>query len=304
MRSELPGDYRGSLAHTDLGGAQFVEMTALPLHVWRTPELIRRSDPGLYKIEMHTRGHSVLAQGDRQSILRAGDIALVDTSRPYRMSAGYPRRPSASSRPTVPSQLLTLTVPRPMLPLPDRSTSAVAGLDLSDRLSTGELMAAALRQLAHRARLGDEETAPRLAAVVIELLAIGLADESDPVRTLASGAHQETLLWRIQEFIEHHLGDSDLSPATVAEAHHVSLRYLHRLFEAHGLTVAELIRTRRLDRCRRELSDPACRDRSVAAVGARWGFGSAAHFSRAFRRAYGTPPATFRTRRLAEGSDA
>lgn len=195
-------------------------------------------------------------------------------------------------------------VPRPMLPLPAHSMSAVAGLGLADRLSTGELVAAALRQLAHRARLDDDATAPRLATVVVELLAIGLMDASDPVRGPAPAAHREALLWRMQQFIDRHLGDGDLSPATVAEAHHVSLRYVHRLFEAQGLTVAELIRTRRLERCRAELTDPALRDRSVAAVGVRWASPVPPTSAARFRRAYGMPPATFRIRQLAEGPDA
>jgi AraC-like DNA-binding protein len=54
------------------------------------------------------------------------------------------------------------------------------------------------------------------------------------------------------------------------------------------------VRLRRLDRCRRDLLDPALRDRPVSAIAARWGFGDAAAFSRAFRTAYGLPPGEFR----------
>lgn len=95
-------------------------------------------------------------------------------------------------------------------------------------------------------------------------------------------------------FIEERLGDPSLSPAAIAAAHFISLRYLHRLFEGEQTTVADWIRRRRLERCRRDLLDPALRDRPVSAVAARWGLPSAAHFSRLFRAAHGVPPAEYR----------
>lgn len=110
MSTQLPGDYRGTLACTELGATQFAELTASPLLVWRTRALIRRSDPGLYKIEMHTRGHSILAQGGRKSRLRTGDVAVVETSRPYRMAAGYVDASTVPPRCTVMPQLVTLMV--------------------------------------------------------------------------------------------------------------------------------------------------------------------------------------------------
>jgi AraC-like DNA-binding protein len=131
-----------------------------------------------------------------------------------------------------------------------------------------------------------------LAVAALELLAARLAQ-------LPPATHRQALRTRIHAFIESHLADPELTPAAVAAAHYISLRYLHKLFapEPHG--VAGWIRHRRLERCRDDLLDPAQADRPVAGVAARWGFSSAAHFSRVFREAYGLPPAEFRrTRRL------
>ncbi|MFG1703709.1 helix-turn-helix domain-containing protein [Nonomuraea sp. M3C6] len=49
-----------------------------------------------------------------------------------------------------------------------------------------------------------------------------------------------------------------------------------------------------MERCRRDLFDPALSERPVRATGARWGFPDAAQFNRTFRTAYGLPPAEFR----------
>jgi transcriptional regulator GlxA family with amidase domain len=58
--------------------------------------------------------------------------------------------------------------------------------------------------------------------------------------------------------------------------------------------VAGLIRSRRLERCRHDLVDPAKADRSVGAIAARRGFRDAAYFNRIFRAEYGLPPAEYR----------
>ncbi|MEU4645497.1 helix-turn-helix domain-containing protein [Micromonospora sp. NPDC023814] len=98
----------------------------------------------------------------------------------------------------------------------------------------------------------------------------------------------------MKAFIEQHLGNTDLTPAVIAAAHHVSLRQLHRLFAPEQTSVGAWIRQRRLDRCRKDLADPAQSGLTVGAVGARWGLPDSAHFSRLFRAAFGVPPSDYR----------
>ena len=94
----------------------------------------------------------------------------------------------------------------------------------------------------------------------------------------------------IGSFIQHRLGDPGLTPAAIAEAHHISVRYLYQVFDTHQMTVAAWIRHCRLERCHRDLANPRLCSRSIRAVAARWGFSNPAHFSRAFRAAYGMSP--------------
>jgi AraC-like DNA-binding protein len=101
---------------------------------------------------------------------------------------------------------------------------------------------------------------------------------------------------RVHAFIEARLGDPALSPSTIAAAHYISVRSLHNLFEAQPHSVAGWIRQRRLERCRRDLLDPALRVRPVSAIAARWGLTDPANFTRIFRAAYGVPPGKYRLR--------
>ena len=95
---------------------------------------------------------------------------------------------------------------------------------------------------------------------------------------------------RVLCFIAAHLRDPRLRPSWIAEQLRFSRRYLHLLFEGSGSSVGETILAQRLERCRSDLRDPRLRDRSVSDIAFAWGFNDAAHFSRAFRRAYGICP--------------
>ncbi|MEV5904908.1 helix-turn-helix transcriptional regulator [Streptomyces sp. NPDC052127] len=107
------------------------------------------------------------------------------------------------------------------------------------------------------------------------------------------GAHSPVLM-RVLEYVELHLTDPDLSPEVIAGAHHISVRYLHKLFKDEGTTVGRWILRRRLEECRRDLMRYGRGGRTIAAVAARWGFLSATHFSRVFRSAYGMSPREWR----------
>lgn len=103
-----------------------------------------------------------------------------------------------------------------------------------------------------------------------------------------------SLLAQAKTWIEKALPDPELAPSNVASALHISTRSLHRLFEKDGDTVGAWVRERRLERCRRDLGDPAFDALPVSHVGARWGLWDAAHFSRSFKSRYGVPPTLYR----------
>ncbi|HWJ69444.1 MAG TPA: helix-turn-helix domain-containing protein, partial [Sphingobium sp.] len=59
-------------------------------------------------------------------------------------------------------------------------------------------------------------------------------------------------------------------------------------------TVGRLIWERRLERCRSDLSDPACQHQSITAIAYRWGYSDSQHFSRSFKTRYNVSPRTYR----------
>lgn len=140
--------------------------------------------------------------------------------------------------------------------------------------------------------------APRLGAVLLDLVVALLAHELDAGSLVPPETCRRALILRIQAFIRRHIGDPQLTPAAIAAAHHISTRHLHRLFHDQGVTVGAWIRAQRLEGCRRDLADPALASTSIHEIAVRWGFSHPAAFSRAFRSAHGLPPRDYRQNAL------
>jgi len=189
-----------------------------------------------------------------------------------------------------------------MLALPGELMARLTAVPVRTDTGTGALTAPLLRRVALDMDGYRPASAARLSAVVMNLITAAVAEHADQAGSLSAESREQTLLMRIHAFIEQHLGDSDLAPGPVAAAHYISVRYLYRLFESQGTTVAAWIRHRRLERCRADLADPALGGAPVSAVAARWGMPDPAHFNRLFKRTYGLPPAEYRRACRAPGS--
>ncbi len=277
-------DFRGRLRGCELGSLRLIEVRAERHTARRTARLVKATPAGCYKIGVQLRGTAVLAQDGREATLNPGDFAVYDTDRPYTLALTDHR-------------MLVLIFPRDMLGLPQPRVAGITATRL-----TGEAggMAALIGPFLCRvAGLVDEVdtrglgVSLRLAGNVVDLLGTVLAERLDSIPADPDTAHRALML-QITAFIEQHLGEADLAPTQIAAAHHISLRQLHKLFHASGTTVAGWIRQRRLDHCGHDLRDPHYVTRSVAAVGARWGYPDPAHFSRVFKATYGVGPRDYR----------
>ncbi|MDQ0810752.1 AraC-like DNA-binding protein [Streptomyces sp. B3I7] len=280
-------EFRASLRAADLSGVQVTALTYASMTSRRTPRLIRQSDPEMYAVGLIRRGRQIIARGRCESALETGDLVVYCTSRPYRAEVDVGPGTAAS---------VVVQIPRAMVPLPSNRVERVMAARVPGREGVDLLLAGFLTNLAadtgpHRFADGQ-----RISGVLTDLITAWLAhhidaDDRTPVET-----RQYVQFAEIQNFIRRHLGDAALSPVTVAAAHHISLRTLHRLFHqhAHGFTVASYIRHQRLARIRRDLADPRLATRPVHAIAARWGFLRPDDFTRAFRRRYGVTPGDYR----------
>lgn len=230
--------------------------------------------------------------------LQPGDICFYDANHPP--SLDFPDR----------CLLKVFLVPREELGLTDGDLRRVVATPVAGSSRLGTLLSPFLSELADTAVSAEPLVGEMLTRNAVNLLATlateqsgqqtrpgqpGQPGRSGPTATVgAPGGHRSPLVARVLRFIDEHLADADLSPEVIAGAHHISVRYLHKLFQDEGTTVGRWIQRRRLEECRRDLVLGVRNRRTIASVAGRWGFLSATHFSRVFRAAYGMSPSEWR----------
>lgn len=247
-----------------------------------TPYTVRReqigsSDPDLVKVALHKRGRAGVGQGGRQSLVKPGDLVPYQTSMPYELPFWDD------------SLSIVVAIPRPLLGSNAAEISRRVAQPVEAQAGVQRLFSALVDGVMDvydgRADVDNHALADALISMVVASLT-----ETEPraVETAASLAD------RIMAYCEANLPDPALSVESVAAAHHVSVRYVHKVFQARGLTLAAWIRDRRLSHIRTDLTSPALRGRSIAAIASAWGILDGSHLSRGFKSRYGLTPADWR----------
>jgi AraC-like DNA-binding protein len=282
--------FRARIATRDLGPLRLVSLDT-PESACIGRERDARDGENL-AVKVMTRGRTRIEQGHGDADLGPTDLVLLDPTRAVRFES------TAAAH-------VTILVPRRELRIRPAQIDRLVGVRIDGSHGPGALVSVLARESVRSATEFRETAALRSAAAVVELIAVALEarlGEEQP-------APDEWLRDRITGYIEARLADPDLSPPGIAAAHHISLRRLHKLFEDQPLTVAALIRRRRLERCRAELTGSG---HTVTAVAARWGFSDPTHFSKLFKATYGYNPRalvtsnrapTTRTRTVSPGKD-
>ncbi|GGV94351.1 hypothetical protein GCM10015535_59680 [Streptomyces gelaticus] len=190
----------------------------------------------------------------------------------------------------------TCMVPRRVLGVRDDQLEQVTATVIDADNPVAALVAPLLVTLAETAADCPEHVAGRLACNFTDLVATPVVERSAGDRAGAVGSRY-TRTWEVCAYVDRHLEDPELGPDTIAAAHNISVRSLHKLFAGEGITVSRLIQRRRLQECARDLARGDNGERTVSGVARRWGFSDPAHFSRLFRTAYGMSPSRWRDTR-------
>jgi AraC-like DNA-binding protein len=264
--------FDGSVTGSGLGDLRVWAVKASPMRAVRTSRHISASGHDDYLLALHLGGIAHAEQDGREVRLGPGDLALFDASRPY----------SISFRDEF--EHVIFQVPRSRLG-GYRDIGAATATRVAAGSSAGRLVAPYLRTLADLAVSAGQQPPETFVDAGVDLAVSALRRQP---------AHADPRLRALRDYAMSHLGDPALSPGDVALAGYTSVRQVHRLFAAGGVTFGDWVREQRLRLCHDDLADPRLRDLSIAEIAARHGFRSAAHFSRAFRARYGCSPGTIR----------
>lgn len=278
--------FSGSLRSTRLDETCITEISASAHCVRRTAAQIAPTDAKFLKLSLLLEGRGFMAQDGRSAVLRPGDLAIYDTSRPY----------TFEFEDNV--HTLLMVFPHRMVGMSADLLQQVTAVAMPGDSGIGKVISPFMEHLGANLDLLQGANGLRLMhsalGLITALLSAEVAKNSAPVDD-SRRRHTE----RIRLYIESHLADPELSTASVAKAHFMSIRYVQYLFQEQGQTVSGYIRDRRLERCRLELLDPAFDSQSIHQIATRWGLLGGATFSKLFKAAFGESPRQYRSRHRA-----
>jgi AraC family transcriptional regulator, positive regulator of tynA and feaB len=230
---------------------------------------IAATEPELVGLLYMRRGTLALDFEGKPVVLRSGELAMWDTA----------RRGGFTTFGRVDNQ--TLVLPRERLAREAPGYEAMLGRPFPSGHPAARLIGSFLGSVMPVVSSLDVAARDALAEAASDIARAVVAMRDDP-----QPRHQTTSgLTAVRLYIDAHLCDPRLSPATIAKAHAISLRTLYRLFESTDDSVSAVIRERRLNRCHSDLLRGT--DESVTAIAQRWGFRNMSFFSRLFHQRYG-----------------
>lgn len=219
-------------------------------------------------------GSEIVGSGVRRRVLAAGDVVLWNCQAATEIHVTRSLHKSAVLVPTRVLRHLSLD-----------SSRWQAFRNVSEA-PTAPLMRQLLAAMSEYQDLASP-SCRRIRNALVEMFLATVESHPDASSTsLLPGLRTAVCSW-----IDQHLDDPDLNPATAAAAHAVSVRTLQRAFQARAETFAEVVRIRKLERARTLLLDPSC---TVTAIAARLNFANPSHFSRTFTRHTGLSPREYR----------
>lgn len=275
----LPATFYAHVKHHDFAGTGIVETVCDPCEGQRTRGQVRHDDELYVGVQLTTGGRERFRIGDSGVEVASGDVVVWTTDKEVEFE--------------VLERLhkVTLMIPWSVMRerLPERKQPPSGG-KIESRTGVGSLLAVHLLALSNEIATLDESVQSSVCRSTLELIGIALSGQQPPATFDASAA----MLKRVQDYILQHLHEDDLNPTRIAEANHISVRYLHMLFQRSGMTVLGWVLERRLHACKQALSDPAYNRHQISEIAFRWGFNSTSHFCRAFKEKYGASPGDVR----------
>ncbi|WP_328384429.1 helix-turn-helix domain-containing protein (plasmid) [Micromonospora zamorensis] len=262
----------------DLGGIQLASFRYPTLTVKRTAKQIRQVDPEMYQLAWPVAGFSAISQARNGSIVNPKNFTFLDTSRPWE---------AVHRAEATPSSTICVNIPHEQMPLPAQKVNRLLAAPIPAVHGMGALLSQLLRRVMRAPEEYGQADVQRLRNIVLNLVCETLVSVAPAGGSRRSEMREEVTRMRIREFIEGALTTPNLSPGLVADANGMSLRTLHRLFQAEETTVAEYIRSRRLDKCRLDFLNPLLAGEPIHVIAARWGFRDRSNFGRVFSNRYG-----------------
>lgn len=280
-RIELPRtSFHGSIEMRQVGAVRLTRFASSPLSFWKWPLDMISAERRVCIVITQIEGARRYVQDGGEVLLKAGDSTVIDAGRPW------------SSSCQTECVRLYLRVPRWLMEERLRTREVPIAKRISGTSRSGATLSRLSQSLYEEAGSMEEEESVAAMNVYFQTLAACIGCGQRVFR------REGELLRKIVHYLDAHLAEPTLTPQEVASAMEISLRHLHRVFSATGMTLGNYVKGRRLEQCLHDMLDAQLGGKTITEIAFSWGFSDAAHFSHAFRKRFGKSAREYRASRM------
>ncbi len=280
-----PARFAAAVTRRRIDDLMLVDCAASPFRGRRSPALIGSDGAAAHEnilgFQFVWKGVEHVREGGRELTLTPGHVVLWDGLLPTEVEI------------IEPFYKRTLMFPRERVLAVCPRLAELKALPPLDGSGSARMLVRYMNALALELPTLEPAAGAAVATAALELLRAAVEPGLPTGRT----AERTALRAEIRRYVRSHLQDPGLGPVSIARAFSISVRALHALFEEAEVSVAVLVRNERLARCLEDLRRP--NGGSVTDIAFRWGFCDAAHFSRVFKREFGSTPSDVRHEAMA-----
>ena len=270
----LGSEFSGQIQEYQSGALKLSFVDAYQARLYRTSLEVAAGEGGKYFAVFQLKGTAGMAQGDSRVLLSAGDITLINASRPSDFIYSENSRQLSL---ILPCRLVEQTLRFKQVKCCHRIAATSPIAMLSHHL---------ILDVTRQKNLNQQESEATLEAVV-SLLRPAISRTDD-----CSDLH-ERIFRKTLDCIDDHIRSEDLCPEWLAQRVGLSKRGLYRMFSRKGLVVARYIKNRRLDLCAESLRQSGA-EQKLSDLGYSWGVSNSSYFSTAFKARFGVSPGEYR----------
>lgn len=277
IHKPLDKHFSAKLKAIDLNGMKIVNCSCSQCSGQRTIAHIKNESELFLGVQIIRKGREVFIIDGQQYEVAAGDMLLWLTNQPTEFH--------------ILEDLNKVSIILPyeqfsdFLPL----NSKIQGRIIDTTSGAGSILFHHIDNLEKNIKCLDESDYAYLRKITIELLAMTISKQAVNLDSYLYSSH----LTKIKKYIVDNIINPDLSPQMIANAHSISIRYLHSLFAKESLTVSNFIKDYRLRLCADELMKSSKKS-FISSIAFKWGFSNSAHFSHAFRSKFSCSPSQYR----------
>lgn len=282
LTCNTPETFRYARDAHSFGDFMLISGFMAKVDVARTPREVARSESiSQMKLIVPLSGAVGIRQDKREALIKPGQFYFDDPARPYEEHIVEDLR------------YLSLHLPRSSLIARVSDLHTLTATGIGRARPHGKLALDFMASLFAVWDTLDETSFAHVSTIVFELVVAALREHGDQARP-ASQNYRYAQFLQAKTFIDTHLHEPSLSIGLVSAQLGVSARYVSGLLRDHGFSYRHYVLAQRLIRCASDLIDPRLARRTVTDIAFSWAFCDSAHFSRAFKTAYGMSPREYR----------